>query len=112
VYIVSDIEPAPPVPDPPYAFDFIADLEGLIVEGEQGWRDVAIELDAVVHEVVYEDRLTAAGYEHTVRTVLEFLGVDSSVAIPQPLTTRQSDSLNDEWTDRYLRERRSDRQHD
>jgi LPS sulfotransferase NodH len=112
VYIVSDTEPAPPVPDPPYAYDFIAGLEGLIVEGEQGWREVAIELGAVVHEVVYEDLLTTAGYEETVRTVLEFLGVDGSVAIPQPLTTRQSDGLNDDWTDRYVRERQSDRQPD
>ena len=112
VYIVSDTEPAPSVPEPPYAFDFIAGLEELIVEGEQGWRHVAQELDAAVHEVVYEDLLTPAGYEETVRSVLEFLGVDSSVPVPPPLTTRQSDSLNDEWTARYLRDRQSDRQSD
>jgi LPS sulfotransferase NodH len=107
VYVVSDTEPAPPMSDPPYAFEFIADLEGLIVEGEHGWRSVATELDAVVHEVVYEDLLTT--YEETVRGVMEFLGVDTSVAVPPPLTTRQSDSLNDEWTDRYLRDRQSGR---
>ena len=60
-----------------------------------------------MHEVVYEDLLTR--YEETVRGVMEFLGVDTSVAIPPPLTTRQSDSLNEEWIDRYLRERQSDR---
>ena len=43
---------------------------------------------------------------------LGVIGVDSAVAIPPPLTTRQSDSLNDDWTDRYLRERQSDRQPD
>jgi len=105
VWVVSDDEPASPTGEPEYDASFIAGLVGLLEAGERGWHELYGELGVEPYEVVYEDLVTADGYETAIRGVLRHLGVDDSVAIPPQRTTRQADALNDEWAERFLAER-------
>ena len=106
VWVVSDEEPARPAGDPSYVAEFIAGLEGLIVDGEQGWRDLYGELGLVPYEVVYEDLLTDDGYENALRGILRHLGVDDAdVRVPPRRTHRQTDTINEQWVERYLQDR-------
>jgi LPS sulfotransferase NodH len=80
-----------------------AHLEGLIAQGEVGWRHLYAELDLTPHEVVYENLANSDGYEAIIRGVLNHLGLgNDNVAIPVPRTRRQSNELNEEWVVRYL----------
>lgn len=102
VWIVSDTEPPAPTGEPEYDHYFIANLIGLLEEGERGWRELFGELDVIPHEVVYEELVAEDGYEPAVRGVLRHLDVDVTVDIPAPRTTRQADELNDAWVERFL----------
>jgi LPS sulfotransferase NodH len=70
VWVVPTDGPAPPWPPPQglpvYDFDLIAGLEGLIAQGESGWRELYAELGLTPCEVVYEE-LSGDGYERTIR---------------------------------------------
>jgi trehalose 2-sulfotransferase len=103
VWVVSDDEPARPARTPQYGFDLISGLEGLIVEGERGWRDLFDELELTPHEVVYEELVTEDGYRRAVLGVLVHLGLDTrGITAPPPRRTQQqSDELNEAWVVRY-----------
>jgi trehalose 2-sulfotransferase len=107
VWVVSDDEPPRPTGPPQYDFDLISGLEGLIVEGERGWRGLFHELGLTPYEVIYEELVTEDGYVHAVLGVLEHLGLDTRgiTAPPPPRTHRQSDELNEAWVARYTSER-------
>jgi trehalose 2-sulfotransferase len=106
VWVVSDDEPAAPVAAAAYDFELISNLEALIIEGENGWRSLFTELGVVPHEVVYEDFVTEAGYERTLRGIAAHLGLDDAeLQIPPPRTLRQSDRVNESWLARYRDER-------
>jgi len=106
VWVVSEHEPAVPSAAPAYDAGFIAGLERLIVDGEREWWSLYDELGVTPYEVVYEDLVTDAGYEHAVRGVLDDLGVSGEgVAVPRPRTLQQADAINDEWVARYRSER-------
>jgi LPS sulfotransferase NodH len=109
VWVVSDDEPARPTRPPQYDFDLVSGLEGLIVEGERGWRELFDELGLTPYEVLYEELVTEDGYRRTVLGVLEHLGLDTSgvKTLPPPRTHRQADKLNDAWVVRYTSERRA-----
>lgn len=70
--------------------------------GRKAWEAYFAAHDIVPIEVVYED--LDADYEGTMRRVLDALG-KPQVAVPPRQTERQSDSVNDEWVDRFLRDR-------
>ena len=54
------------------------------------------------HSVVYEELVTS--YEPTVRRVLDFLQIRTEqTRIPPPSSLKQSDSLSQEWEERYRR---------
>jgi LPS sulfotransferase NodH len=102
VYVVSDDEPAVPTGAAEYRFELIRGLEGLIEAGERGWHELYAELGLDPYEVVYEDLATEAGFEQSVRGVLDHLGLEAGdLVVPRPRTHRQSDALNDEWVARY-----------
>jgi trehalose 2-sulfotransferase len=102
VWVVSDTEAAAPTGEPTYSYDFIAGLEGLLVEGEHGWTELCTELDVQPLEIVYEDLVDPSRYEPTIRTALSYLGIDpEGITIPKPRTFRQADSTNREWIQRY-----------
>jgi LPS sulfotransferase NodH len=108
VWVVSDSEPAAPTGEPHYVHEFISGLEGLLVEGEVGWPDLCAELGVTPFDVMYEELVDPATYATTVRSVLEYLGVDArTVTIPPLATHRQADALNEEWVRRYEADRSS-----
>jgi LPS sulfotransferase NodH len=92
-------EVATPTAEPNYDFDFIANLHGLLVEGEAGWRDLYDELGVVPHELVYEDMV--ADPEQAVRSVLDFLGLDNRAHVPPVRSRPIADALNAEWVERF-----------
>jgi LPS sulfotransferase NodH len=105
--VVSDAEPARPTGVPQYSFDLISGLEGLIIEGERGWRELFDELGLTPYEVVYEELITEDGYLRAILAVLDHLGLhtDGIVDPPPARTHRQSDDLNEAWVARYTAER-------
>jgi LPS sulfotransferase NodH len=106
VWVVSDDEPAVPSRTPKYDFDLIAALERLILDGELGWRLFYEELGLTPYEVVYEDLVAPGVLTANVTGILEHVGVRApSDVILHPRTHRQADSVNDEWTARYLAEK-------
>ena len=106
VWVVSDTEPARPTAEPAYDYQFIANLVGLLEEGETDWRRLYTDLDLTPHEVLYEDLVDPDRYEDCVRGVLAHLGLDASTSIPRPRTRRQADGLNDEWATQFEEDRR------
>jgi LPS sulfotransferase NodH len=103
VWVVTDGTPATPTGKPVYDFGFINGLERLIVEGENGWRNLFRELELKPYEVVYEDLADPEGYEAAILGVAAHLGVElADVRMPQPRSHRQADHLNEEWRQRYL----------
>lgn len=106
VWVVSDTEPAVPAAETAYDYDFIAGLEGLLIEGESGWRELCAELGVTPLEIVYEDLVDPARYPDAIRAALTYLGIDDTeIAVPPPRTHRQADELNDEWAKRYTTDR-------
>jgi LPS sulfotransferase NodH len=92
VWIVSAAEPAQPVAEPHYDYDFISGLERLLREREEGWRQLYEELDVVPHEVVYEDLTDPQRYSECLAEVLRHLDLDVGL-IPSPRTDRQADRI-------------------
>jgi LPS sulfotransferase NodH len=58
VWFASDDAPAQPTGAPTYNYEFIHNLERLIVDGEQGRRGLCRDIDVTPYEVVYEDLVT------------------------------------------------------
>ena len=92
----------PSLAAPPPEFD-LAQIHQLHVLGlfqEESWQLFFDELAITPHHVVYENLV--ANYEHTVRDVLKFLGLDDAVKSIEPSTLlRQTDALSEEWEQRY-----------
>ena len=108
VWVVSGTEPAAPVAEPVYTYEFISGLEGLLVEGEREWPAFCAELHVTPLTVVYEELVDPASYAPTIHAGLAYLGVDGpGVAIREPRTDRQADAINDDWVRRYEADRRS-----
>ena len=105
VWVVSDDDPPAPAGQAVYRYDLIANLERLLIEGEQGWPRLCAELGVTPLEVEYEELADPATYADAVGAVLRHLGVASPVGIPAPPTRRQSDDVNEEWIERYLSDR-------
>jgi LPS sulfotransferase NodH len=106
VWVVSDTEPAAPVTEPDYSYEFIVGLEGLLVEGEQGWPKLCAELGAEPLDIVYEDLVDPATYPDTIRSALDHLSVDhTDLTISPPRTRRQADEINQDWIERYRADR-------
>lgn len=104
VWIVTDDQQPQPTGEPDYWRDFIAGLEQLIIDGENGWRALYDEFGLDPYEVVYEDLVTPHGYETAVRGALDHLGVDQPAVLPPPRTHKQADDLNEDWANRYIAE--------
>jgi trehalose 2-sulfotransferase len=109
VWVVSDTELAVPVAEPAYSYDFVAGLEGLLIEGDHGWPELCAELGVVPLDIVYEDLVDPATYADTVRSAFDYLGVDhADVAIAPPRTRRQADEINQDWVQRYTADRQGE----
>ena len=106
VWVVSDTEHAGAGGEPTYRYDFIAGLEGLLIEGEHGWPELCAELGVTPLDIVYEDLVDPSTYAQTIRAALWHLGIDTDeIAIPEPRTHRQADGTNRDWVKRYRTDR-------
>ena len=105
-WVVSETEPARPDRDPVFQYDVIVGMMDLIAKGEKAWLDLYEKLGVEPLEVVYEDFSTPDGYELTVRRVLQHLDLDDTIEISRQRTDQQTDSINDEWVDRFLHQDR------
>jgi LPS sulfotransferase NodH len=87
---------------PQFSFDAIDYLRRQITVQEVAWSSHFEENGIEPLTVVYEDFLAA--YEETLDATLEFLGVPASErSAPALEMSRQSDSMSDEWVERYRR---------
>jgi trehalose 2-sulfotransferase len=89
-----------------YSFDAINHLYNECSMREAGIQEFFTEGDISPMNIFYEDFVQ--NYEQTVRTILDYLGIDSrSVSIAPPELTKLADSVSEEWTQRFREERQN-----
>ncbi len=87
-----------------YSFDAVNHLYCECAMREAGIQEFFSEGDIIPLTIVYEDFILE--YEKTVRTVLEFLGLDTiETQIPPPQFVPTADSISEEWVQRFRTER-------
>ncbi len=105
VWRVEGEGPVHPTGEPTYDGELIANLVGLIEDGERVWRELYAELGLTPYEIVYEDFVLEDNWEPTIRGVLGHLGLDlGKNPVPRPRVRRQADELNVEWIERFTEE--------
>ena len=90
-----------PAKVPEYDFDQIKKIVGRFEKEEANWRRFFEDNDFPYLPVTYE---TFVGrYEEETREMVEFLGIDvpTDFSVAPTTYTRLSDSINDEWYQRY-----------
>jgi LPS sulfotransferase NodH len=73
---------------------------------EAGIQEFFAEGNIAPLNIFYEDFIQE--YEKTVRTILDYLEVDSrSVTIASPALTKTADTVSEEWVQRFREERQN-----
>lgn len=89
-----------------YSYDAINHLYNECSMREAGIQEFFTEGNISPLNIFYEDFVQ--GYEKTVRTILDYLEVDSqSVTIAPPALTKTADTVSEEWTQRFREERQN-----
>jgi len=89
-----------------YSYDAIQHLSDECSMREAGIQEFFTEGDIVPLTIVYEDFVQQ--YEQTIRTILEYLDLDSrSVTIAPPALIKTADHVSEEWVQRFREERQS-----
>jgi len=87
-----------------YSFDAINHLYNECSMREAGIQEFFTEGNITPLNIFYEDFIQ--NYEGTVRTILDYLEVDSpSVTIAPPELTKLADDISEEWAQRFREER-------
>jgi LPS sulfotransferase NodH len=87
-----------------YSFDAINHLYNECSMREAGIAEFFAEGGITPLNIFYEDFVQ--NYEGTIRTILDYLGLDSgSVSITPPGLIRTADSISEEWVQRFREER-------
>jgi LPS sulfotransferase NodH len=87
-----------------YSFESIESLYCQAAMREAGIQELFSEGNIIPLTIVYEDFILE--YEKTVRTVLEFLELDTiGIEIPPPQLAQTADSISEEWVQRFRQER-------
>jgi LPS sulfotransferase NodH len=90
-----------------YSFDAINHLYNECSMREAGIQELFAEGGIVPLNIFYEDFIQ--NYEGTVRTLLDYLELDSaSVTIAPPALTKLADATSEEWVQRFREERQKD----
>jgi LPS sulfotransferase NodH len=88
-----------------YDFDLISQLHNSILQQDQAWEKYFKLSGIHPFRVIYETLIE--NYEDTIYNILEFINVpDRSIVLQKLSMKRQSDSLNEEWLDRYQNDMR------
>lgn len=89
-----------------YSFDAINHLYNECSMREAGIQEFFAEGSITPLNIFYEDFIQ--NYEQTVRTILDYLGLDSkSAAIAPPALTKLADAVSEEWAQRFREERQN-----
>ena len=102
VWFRSAASSGAPPGEPHHDFDLaeIHDLYCIGIFQQESWKQFFAEQAISVHSVFFEE--LSADYESTVRLALKFLEIEcSEVAIPEPVSVRQSDAVSEEWEKLY-----------
>jgi trehalose 2-sulfotransferase len=87
-----------------YSYDAIHHLYDECSMREAGIQEFFSEGGITPLTIVYED--FTQQYEGTIRTILDYLGIDSrSVSIDPPALTQLADDISEEWAQRFRNER-------
>lgn len=87
-----------------YSFDAINHLYNECSMREAGIQELFTEGGIMPLNIFYEDFIQ--NYEGTVRTILDYLGLDSkSVNITPPALTKLADDISEEWAQRFREDR-------
>jgi len=90
-----------------YSFDAINHLYNECSMREAGIQEFFAEGNITPLNIFYEDFVQ--NYEGTVRTILDYLELDSqSAAIAPPALTKLADDISEEWAQRFREERQKD----
>ena len=101
---LSTDEPRKPVDlSNAYSYDAIHHLYDECSMREAGIQEFFAEGGITPLNIFYEDFIQ--NYEQTVRTILDYLGLDSwSVTIAPPALTKLADAVSEEWAQRFREE--------
>ena len=89
-----------------YSFDAINHLYNECSMREAGIQEFFAEGNIVPLNIFYEDFVQE--YEQTIRTILDYLELDSrSAAIAPPALTKTADTVSEEWVQRFREERQN-----
>lgn len=89
-----------------YSFDAINHLYNECSMREAGIQEFFTEGNITPLNIFYEDFIQ--NYEQTVRTILDYLEVDSkSVTIAPPALAKTADAISEEWVQRFREERQN-----
>jgi LPS sulfotransferase NodH len=104
---LSTDEPRKPVDlSNAYSYDAINHLYNECSMREAGIQEFFTEGKIVPLNIFYEDFVQE--YEQTVRTILDYLELDSqSATIAPPALTKTADSVSEEWAQRFREERQN-----
>ena len=94
---------APDVSDPEYDAADITDVKHRLARQDANWGAFFTQYGITPLVVSYEDDLLT-DYPGTIRRVLRWLHQDATVDIPPPRLRQQSNQVNEEWLERYLKE--------
>lgn len=90
-----------------YSYDAINQLYNECSMREAGIQEFFAEGGIVPLNIVYEDFIRE--YDQTIRTILDYLELDSrSATIIPPQLTRTADTVSEEWTQRFREEHQKD----
>ncbi len=106
-HLISGEHPKSVVPSNAYSYDAIDHLYNECSMREAGIQEFLVEGRIVPLTVVYEDFVQQ--YEQTVRTILNYLELDSgAVTIVPARLAPTADSLSEEWVQRFREEHQKD----
>lgn len=89
-----------------YSYDAINHLYTECAMREAGIQEFFTEGDIAPLTIVYEDFVQE--YEKTIRTILDYLELDSrSATIAPPAMAKTSDAVSEEWVQRFREERQN-----
>jgi len=103
-HLLADEHPKPVDLSNAYSYDAINHLYNECSMREAGIQEFFIEGDIAPLTIVYEDFVQQ--YEQTIRTILDYLELDSqSVIIAPPALAKTADDISEEWVQRFRKER-------
>jgi len=105
-HLSSSVQPKPADLSNAYSYDAINHLYNECSMREAGIQEFFTEGNIAPLNIFYEDFVQE--YDQTIRTILDYLGLDSrSATIAPPALTKTADAVSEEWVRRFREERQN-----